>query len=305
MRWALALLLFSLLTSGTIYAQGLTLDESEFWARLEQTEVLVQVALVQSDPDSALESRDAAAELWVDVRQVRTTDSNINVDVTWITLPLSVGDSASLERLQRQIRALLDARRRSGSASSEGASFTALDEVLRDERFQYDDPLVPTPIPTQLPESDINAPNLSPEFSQTVLLVIGIILASVVVLYFARNLRVQSAALEASSADEPKTSAGAVDMAESHASARDYRSAMRYLYLSSLLLLNEKGLIHYDSTLTNREHLRQVRNQPQLYDLLRRVVNTFEEVWYGFAPVDETYYRQYVDTVEQLRRFVP
>lgn len=284
-----------------VYAQGITLDESEFWARLEQTEVLVQVALLQ--PENAVESANAAAELWIDVRQVRTGDEIIHVDVTWITLSLSAGDPSSLERLQRQIRALLDAQTRR-IPNNERASLSALDEVLRDERFQYDDPLVATPIPTQTPELDIPTPVLSSGFSQVALLVIGIIVAAGVVLYFARNLSVQSAALEANT-DDPTTSASAVDMAESHASARDYRSAMRYLYLSSLLLLNERGLIHYDSTLTNREHLRQVRNQPQLHDLLRRVVNTFEDVWYGFAPVNETQYQQYVDTVEQLRQFVP
>ena len=34
-------------------------------------------------------------------------------------------------------------------------------------------------------------------------------------------------------------------------------------------MLDERGVIHYDSSLTNREHLRHLRDKPQLYhDLL-------------------------------------
>jgi hypothetical protein len=92
--------------------------------------------------------------------------------------------------------------------------------------------------------------------------------------------------------------------AESEA-ASDYRNAVRYLYLSSLLMLDERGLIHYDRTLTNREHLRQVADRTQVAEALRPVVNTFDDVWYGFAPINETLYQQFRHDVEQLRRLTP
>ena len=82
---------------------------------------------------------------------------------------------------------------------------------------------------------------------------------------------------------------------------RDYRSAIRYLYLASLLMLDEHGLIHYDRTLTNREHLRQVAGDPELADALRPVVETFDDVWYGFASVNETIYQEFRANVERLR----
>jgi hypothetical protein len=127
-----------------------------------------------------------------------------------------------------------------------------------------------------------------------------------VFLYFARGLQIQPAALDdGASPDEPATSSGAVDRAAEFAAAHDYRSAIRYLYLSSLLLLDERGLIHYDSSLTNREHLRQVHNRPQLHDLLRGIVNVFEDVWYGYASVDEAFYQQYLQHIHQLWQFVP
>jgi len=69
-------------------------------------------------------------------------------------------------------------------------------------------------------------------------------------------------------------------------------------------MLDERGLIRYNPTLTNREHLQQIANKPQLVERLRPVVNTFERVWYGFAPVDEALYQEFRRNVESLERGV-
>lgn len=300
--WALLLLLG--LLPGIIHAQDSALDEAEFWARMQQTDALLQQALEQPDPTAI---RTQALQLWQGVRQVRLSDAVIEVDMRWLTQPLSTGDAASLETLQHQVRALLDDHAQRVPITGNNLSLSALDDVLRDPRFQYTE-VAPTPIPTQMPSIDLEpvADAVSPGFSQILLVAAGMIVVIGVLLYFARSLQIQPAALEnAASSHEPATSAHAVDLAASYASGHDYRSAIRYLYLSSLLLLDERGLIHYDSTLTNHEHLRQVREQPHLHDLLRRVVNAFEDVWYGYAPVDEAFYQHYVQHIDQLRRFVP
>ena len=93
-------------------------------------------------------------------------------------------------------------------------------------------------------------------------------------------------------------------MASDRAANRDYRTAIRYLYLSSLLTLDERGLIRYDATLTNREHLRQIDDQPQLLTLLRPIVAAFEDVWYGYAPVDEALYQRYSQDIQKLQQFI-
>jgi len=81
----------------------------------------------------------------------------------------------------------------------------------------------------------------------------------------------------------------------------DYRQAIRYLYLSALLLLDERGLLRYNRFLTNREYLRQVSNQPDLAGHLRPVIETFDRVWYGFQPVDQDSYNQYTEQVAALK----
>jgi hypothetical protein len=105
--------------------------------------------------------------------------------------------------------------------------------------------------------------------------------------------------------DDPSTSTGARERARLSEGAQDYRSAIRYLYLSSLLTLDERGLIHYDRALTNREHLRQIGDNPQLVKALSPVVHTFDRVWYGFAPVDESLYQDFRQNVERLEQLTP
>jgi hypothetical protein len=73
------------------------------------------------------------------------------------------------------------------------------------------------------------------------------------------------------------------------------------LYLSSLLILDEQGLLRYDRSRTNREYLRSVSSQPQLAGSLRDVIDVFDRVWYGFDSVDEEAYRSYVKHVDELR----
>lgn len=82
--------------------------------------------------------------------------------------------------------------------------------------------------------------------------------------------------------------------------AGDYRHALRYLYLSALLLLDERGLLRYNRTQTNREYLRQVRSRPDLSEHLKFVVDTFDRVWYGFQPINESSYSQYAQHVSAL-----
>jgi hypothetical protein len=82
----------------------------------------------------------------------------------------------------------------------------------------------------------------------------------------------------------------------------DYRQAARYLYLSTLLWLDERGLLHYDPACTNREFLQQVSGNNNLHEALLPVVNFFDRVWYGFAPLDGRAYAAFGRQVEQVRK---
>ena len=137
--------------------------------------------------------------------------------------------------------------------------------------------------------------------------IIGAALLFLVSLYFiSRNLSrslVREAELAAENADSDAalTSKGAMQRAQTLSGQGDYRNAVRYLYLSSLLILDEQGLLRYDRSRTNREYLRSISSRPQLAEPLREVIDVFDRVWYGFDSVDEDTYRSYVKHVDDLR----
>jgi hypothetical protein len=94
----------------------------------------------------------------------------------------------------------------------------------------------------------------------------------------------------------------ALDRAHAYSKGGDYRSAVRYLYISSLLLLEERELLRYDRTQTNQEYLRSVAGKPELAVILRDVIDVFDRVWYGFQSLDEAAFSHYAGQVEQLRQ---
>lgn len=81
----------------------------------------------------------------------------------------------------------------------------------------------------------------------------------------------------------------------------DYRMALRYLYLSTLLLLNDRGLIQYDRTRTNREYLQNVAHNPQLRATLQEIVEIFDRTWYGLSAPDAKTYDHFEDLVHKLQ----
>ena len=103
-------------------------------------------------------------------------------------------------------------------------------------------------------------------------------------------------------AEESLSSGEAAGRAQALSASGDYRQAVRYLYLSTLLWLDERRLLRYDPTLTNREYLRQVAGQGGLHQALSPVVDLFERVWYGFVPLDSRGYTVYAQQVARVRQ---
>jgi hypothetical protein len=83
---------------------------------------------------------------------------------------------------------------------------------------------------------------------------------------------------------------------------QDYRQALRLLYLAALLKLDEIGALRYDRALTNREYVRQITLQPALADALRPVVETFDDVWYGYRPLTPEGYATFETAVNELMK---
>lgn len=116
-----------------------------------------------------------------------------------------------------------------------------------------------------------------------------------------RSFRPEAVAADAEPDLASLTAEQALQEAESQAQDGDFRQAVRYLYLSSLLLLEERGLLRFDRSRTNREYLRSVAGRPELLGALQSVVDVFDRVWYGFQPLDEAGYRRYRAQVDELQ----
>ncbi len=306
-RYGLAAFVFVLVllpTWGqTVVAQDTSLSEIQFWERMIQTEELLSGTDSQVDPSAAISQ---VRSLWEGIDQIRLADeTRVTVDLGWIRAALTDGQPNSLVALHRQIKALIayhDNQTYQLNESGGDSPMTTLMDVLRDPRFQYDD-ITPTPV-LDIPQVRVPQSSVISSAAQLILLIAGITALIVVFVYFARSLQVQQAVIETDPNSDPTTANDAHTLATDHAESQDYRSAIRYLYLASLLMLDERGKIHYDSSLTNREHLSHLNNQPQLHDLLRWVINAFEEVWYGYRPIDESYYQRFRQRVDELNRMV-
>jgi hypothetical protein len=138
------------------------------------------------------------------------------------------------------------------------------------------------------------------------IMVLGGMMVALIIIFFLRQLRLNAAAESAlpliTSDDEANlTSAQALSNAQRLASAGDYRSAVRQLYLSTLLLLDERGRLRYDRALTNREYLRAVAHIPDIANALRPIVETFDRVWYGFSSISQREFEAYRERVEMIR----
>lgn len=163
---------------------------------------------------------------------------------------------------------------------------------------------LPTPSGSITPPTPSAFGSLTP--TGWALLIIGGLLLLALMIYAIRGVRrslVSDARARAAAAEDEETITAneALDRAQDQARDGDYRTAMRYLYLSSLLWLDERKLLRYDRSLTNREYLSQSATNPQLEERLSPVISTFDRVWYGRGALDEQDFHAYEDQVNRLR----
>lgn len=74
-------------------------------------------------------------------------------------------------------------------------------------------------------------------------------------------------------------------------SQRNFRLAVRLLYLQTLKRLTDAGRIDYKPDKTNRQYVYELANLPLQADF-ESLTRQFEFVWYGDLPVDETRFIQ-------------
>lgn len=313
------------LTSVSLLAQSGdgSLGEEAYWQLL--ADLLAEVESYQSANDVAL--LHAAATQLIAITSVRRADgtlipvdhsvlvTQLNADPpVWSQIKTTLAtllaeredwpdvrydeDAAALARADLQeILAELEVK------TVEDEQLAQVEEELRGREWQFDPDISTAPAEETSSPLEINLPPLP----VTLLAIIaGLIL--VAVLFFAfRHLALDFSAdadlpLETNDAEENLTAQTALSRAQALSKQQDYRAAVRYLYLSTLLILEEKGLFRYNRTRTNREYIQSVSDKPEMAQVLGDVVNVFDRVWYGYEPIDDGEYSSYQEQVERLRQ---
>ena len=220
--------------------------------------------------------------------------------------------------IQRQPGALLGAKKAQTSPIFVPTDVTSLASILARPEFRYVKPEPPRFVRWLQEQIDLVwvwFGRLLPEWTVTIpawLVQVITVLATVAlagtIAYVLAQIAGEFAAETRPVGDEdsvgvPLTADAALDRAQKLSMGGDYRSALRYLYLSTLLLMEERGHFRYDRSLTNREYLNRVANDPTLSVTLQDVVDVFDRTWYGYQPLDEETYQRYAETVESLKRY--
>jgi hypothetical protein len=84
---------------------------------------------------------------------------------------------------------------------------------------------------------------------------------------------------------------------------KDYRQAVRYLYLKTLRILNDKGMIRYHQESTNQEYWLQLKATPQ-GPPFRDLTTIYEKVWYGEFPLGDTLFSRLHQYFEEFYKSV-
>ncbi len=138
-----------------------------------------------------------------------------------------------------------------------------------------------------------------------VLFPLGIIAFGIVLIFFIKQIRmnlvsdVREKEFEIVE-DGVRTEKAALAHADTAEASNDFRGALRYLYLSAVLHLQEHGILPYDKSLTNREYLHQSQLDINLQETLGPAVTVFDEVWYGHKPCDAETVANYRDLLQKV-----
>lgn len=300
--------------STAVAAQTPPVPVAVYWEQLAETRDLLAelTAVPVAEQRLALA---AAADEWEAITAVMLPDGRV-ISVQPATLTrLMRAEEPDLAQLNAHLTTLLSAQAEWPPPQLPALDEAALAEILARPEFQYE---APEPNAIQrfwrdlqrrfwdfvgdlLPQGEVSFP------LGDLVTFLGLIALFLILLYALRSLfadLIAEAAIQAAHGEDEEhlTADIALKRAQEHSGSGDYRVAVRYLYLSSLLLLEERDLLRYDRSLTNREYLRSLAHRPHLAAILREVIDVFDRVWYGFQPLAADEYETYAHQVEQLKQ---
>lgn len=293
-------------------ASPLSLDD--YWRKLQETHTVVQ-GLEMAAPETQQARLSTLADQWQQITLVRLPDgTELPVDHTYLLAHLRA-IPPDLPGLRKLLGQLLAARQSWPEASHTAQDVELFKSILARAEFQWQ-PEQPSPLAQWLArvwqwlrqflprQAVISLDGTLVSYGLTGLGILALLIVLALTLRGLWSDFVSQAELDPEMAadGQPLTADAAFKRAQDLSGAGDYRTAVRYLYLSSLLLLEERGLLRYDRSKTNREYLRSVANSPGLAATLREVIDVFDRVWYGYQPLDEASYARYAAQVTQLRQ---
>lgn len=314
-RLSLAALFLLLGSLARAAAPPLPLDA--YWQKLETTRTLAE-SLRDSPPADSGPALRSEADDWEAITTLALPGGEtIPIDNRWLTTALRA-DPPNPARVATLIETHLTAREQWQQRFASPQDLAALRAILARPEFQWAAP-EPTWLDKLLQQFRdwlwewlnrlLGGRQITITNSPFIYVIAGgiMIVLALVVGFSLRGLLASlvsetAAPPDPHAADEDLSAEAALQKAQALSTAGDYRAAVRYLYLSALLLLEERGLLRYNRTLTNREYLRSVAHLPELSAILRDVVEVFDQVWYGYHPLDESAYARYAERVADLQK---
>jgi hypothetical protein len=308
----LALTCFAVLPV-TAQVNSTPIPEDDYWELVQSSRETVSHLKTLPDEQVTQELADLALR-WESVSAVEAGGRVTPVDSGYL-VQLLRADPPDLEKIDGFLSVLQDARTAHPKQVFSTAELTPLHDILSRPEFAWPEQ-APNPV-NEWFQKLWDAINLwldkifgggaiTIPVNMTWMTIIAAALLAAVLFFAFRTLVVdfmKEAQIKGGDDGEskPLTSETAFEKAQSLSRGGDYRSAVRYLYLSSLLLMDERGVLRYDRSKTNREYLRSVSNSPEFAKPLEEVIEVFDNVWYGYHSLEEDTFKHYSDRVQELK----
>lgn len=293
--------------------RDISVSWNDYWKQVEDTRQAI-AELEQIPQERARLRLEGIALQFEALTSVKLPDGpSIAVDHSYLVSLLRNADP-DLVRVDHLLASLLEERDSLIQGQFTASDRQALNRILAQREFQWNEQNDRQPSALeklwrrfQQALAQLGRRLLSSQGSNYIFGIGAVVLLAAGLLFLFRNILfgfVAEARLapRTRTGDEDLTAETALKRAQDLSHSGDYRGAVRYLYLSALLLLEERGLLGYDRTKTNREYLNSVRDQPELETPLRNVIEVFDRVWYGFQPLDDQAYQNYERQVGKLRQ---
>jgi len=316
LKYVLFFLLIAFFTSRAVqyaFADSAILTEEQYWTLMQESQDIV-LQLENEPGEEIVQELDQLAARWEAVTEVDVQGQSIPVDHQYLT-EMMRADPPDLDLLKKNLASFLDAGQGAPTGAFSPADLIPLAEILARPEFQWAE-AAPNPSADWLQKLFAEISRWLNKFlgvtfdvanSDVIPFVMAVSLAVVFIFIFRTLFSdfLNEAQLKENGEEEPLTSEAALAKAQQLSRGGDYRAAVRYLYLSTLLILDERGVMRYDRSKTNREYLRSVSNSPELSQPLGEVIEVFDNVWYGNHSLEEESFNHYSRRVEELKEKQP